>query len=154
VRRGLELRIPPVAVWFVAVAAMYLLDRAWPAAGFTLPGRAYVAVAVFALGLALGLAGVWTFRVARTTVNPLAPEQASSVVTTGVYRRTRNPMYLGLLLGLVAWACWLQSLPSLIVLPAFVAYMNAFQIGPEERALRGSFGESYVQYCRRVRRWL
>lgn len=153
-RHGLELRVPPVAVWLVAVALMAALDRTLPALRFVVPARAIVAGVLLAAGLAVGLAGVAAFRAARTTVNPLEPARASSVVTTGIYRHTRNPMYVGLLLGLASWAAWLQSAAALAVLPAFVAYLNAYQIAPEERALRGSFGDAYVQYCGRVRRWL
>ena len=105
-------------------------------------------------GAALALAGVWAFAQARTTVNPLAPRRARELVTHGVYRHTRNPMYLGMLLALAGWAVWLGNAAALPVLPAFVLVLNALQIRPEEAALRERFGEAYARYACRARRWL
>jgi protein-S-isoprenylcysteine O-methyltransferase Ste14 len=76
------------------------------------------------------------------------------MVTSGVYRHTRNPMYLGMLCLLGAWAAWLGNAAALLGLPAFVAYMNRFQIAPEERALAQRFGAAFDAYAARVRRWL
>jgi protein-S-isoprenylcysteine O-methyltransferase Ste14 len=113
-----------------------------------------VAVALAAAGVAIALAGVAEFRRSRTTVHPQHPEKASAVVTRGVYRWTRNPMYLGLLLALAGWSIFLANLAALAGLPLFVAYMNRFQIGPEERALSAKFGPAYASYLVSVRRWL
>ena len=89
-----------------------------------------------------------------TLFTPLAPEQASALVVRGVFRWTRNPMYLAMLLVLVSWACIVANAAALAILPLFVAYLNRFQIVPEERALRAKFGEAYEDYMRRVRRWI
>ncbi|NER62664.1 isoprenylcysteine carboxylmethyltransferase family protein [Pseudomonas sp. MAFF212427] len=99
-------------------------------------------------------AGVLSFRRARTTVNPLKPETASALVRSGVYRYTRNPMYLGFATVLVAWAILLAWPPALLGVLGFVVYMNLFQIGPEERALARRFGGEFAQYCNGVRRWV
>jgi protein-S-isoprenylcysteine O-methyltransferase Ste14 len=99
------------------------------------------------------MSGVLTFRRAKTTVNPTTPAAASALVRTGVFRFTRNPMYLGLLLCLVAWAIFLSSVLALLSAPLFVVYMNRFQIAPEERALAALFGDSFAAYKRDVRRW-
>jgi protein-S-isoprenylcysteine O-methyltransferase Ste14 len=113
-----------------------------------------IAGVVFAIGLAIALSAVAWFRRARTTVNPLAPETVSSLVTSGIYRVTRNPMYLGLLFALLAWAVLLANPIALIFLPLFVLYMNRFQIGPEETALEARFGSEFLSYKAGVRRWL
>ena len=99
-------------------------------------------------------AGVVAFRRSRTTVNPLSPEQASSLVVHGIYRFTRNPMYLGFLLALTGWSVHLANLAAVLLLPVFVAYMNRFQIQPEERALLQNFGARFAAYTQAVRRWL
>jgi protein-S-isoprenylcysteine O-methyltransferase Ste14 len=106
------------------------------------------------LGVAATAAGVIAFKRAQTTVDPTRPANASVVVTHGIYAFTRNPMYLGMLLALAAWAVFLGSLPAWLALPAFVKYMNRFQIEPEERFLRQKFGDPYDGYLLRVRRWL
>jgi protein-S-isoprenylcysteine O-methyltransferase Ste14 len=94
------------------------------------------------------------FRRARTTISPVKASAASSLVTTGVYRFTRNPMYLGLLLTLLAWAAFLFNPVALLFVPIFVLYINRFQIKPEERTLSALFGGEYGAYQERVRRWL
>lgn len=116
--------------------------------------RLATALVLVALGVACSLAGVIAFRRARTTVNPTTPDAASSLVCTGFHRLTRNPMYLGLLLVLCGWAILLSSPWSLLGAAAFVLYMNAFQIAPEERALARIFGSAFAAYTTSVRRWL
>jgi len=79
---------------------------------------------------------------------------SSELVVSGVYRHTRNPMYLGLLLGLLGWGVYLANAFALLLAPLFIPCMNRFQILPEERALQQAYGERFLDYCRRVRRWL
>ena len=87
-------------------------------------------------------------------MNPLKPDTSSSLVGSGVYKLTRNPMYLGFLMLLLAWAIYLSNAFALLFVPMFLVYMNRFQIEPEERALTSRFGQEFVAYTRRVRRWL
>ncbi len=84
----------------------------------------------------------------------MKPDTASSVVTAGIYRATRNPMYLGLALALAGWAMYLSNLVALLIVPAFVAYMTQFQIKPEERTLLAKFGPGFAAYMAAVRRWI
>lgn len=142
-----------MAVGLVTAALMWGIARFGPQLPVADTARGLVAVLLLAAGLAVAIAGVLHFRRARTTVNPLRPEQATSMVTNGVYRWSRNPMYLGMLLVLAAWAAWLGSLLALAGLPLFVAYMARFQIVPEERALAARFPDEFARYARSVRRW-
>jgi protein-S-isoprenylcysteine O-methyltransferase Ste14 len=150
----LELKIPPVAVFVVAGALMWAFARALPELALPVPGAAIVAAVVAAIGVALGVAGIIAFRREGTTVHPVHPEKASAVVSEGVYRYTRNPMYLGLALLLLAWAVWLGNLVAIACVPPFIAYMTRFQIQPEERALLEKFGPDFGRYMESVRRWL
>lgn len=152
--KALELRVPPVLVFALLAGGMYGLARWLPAWTFAAPARTAAAVTLGAIGVAIGLAGVAAFRQSRTTVHPHHPERASAVVSHGIYRWTRNPMYLGLLLALAGWAVFLANAATLAALPAFVIWMNRFQIGPEERVLAAKFGPAYASYSARVRRWL
>ena len=151
---SLELRVPPVLLAAVAVLAMWGAAAAWPCAGLPVPGKGVLSALFVALGAAVALAGVVAFRAHRTTLNPTRPGAASSVVRDGVYRHTRNPMYLGLALGLAGWGVYLANAASLALLPAFVAYLNRFQIEPEERALLARFGPEFADYMAAVRRWV
>lgn len=152
--RWLELKIPPLIVWLVFAAAMLGAARIAPGLAFALPARLAFALALVALGLTVAAAGVVAFRSEDTTVNPLTPSASSSVVRGGVYRASRNPMYLGFLLVLAGWALHLSNAAAFLPLPAFVAYMTHYQIKPEERALLAKFGSEFAQYMARVRRWI
>jgi protein-S-isoprenylcysteine O-methyltransferase Ste14 len=150
----LELKVPPVPLVAIIAAAMFGLASLAPGATFSLTGRTSSAIALALIGITMALAGVLTFRAHRTTVNPLTPSASSVVVSNGVYSFSRNPMYLGFLLALAGWAVYLSNVLAALLLPAFVAYMNRFQIEPEERALLTKFGPSFAKYMAVVRRWL
>lgn len=150
----LELKIPPLLVWLVIAGAMLGVAHSAPGLSFTLAGSSAIAMALVALGGTVAIAGVIAFRDKRTTINPLTPSASSSVVSGGVYRVSRNPMYLGFLLALAGWAVYLSNAGAALLLPAFVAYMTQYQIKPEERALLAKFGSEFAQYASRVRRWL
>lgn len=152
--RWLELKIPPLLVWLVIAGAMFGVAHSAPKLSFELAGSSAIALALVALGGALALAGVVAFRENSTTVNPLTPSASSTVVSSGVYRVSRNPMYLGFLVALAGWAVYLSNAGAALLLPAFVAYMTQYQIKPEERALLAKFGSEFGQYMSRVRRWL
>jgi protein-S-isoprenylcysteine O-methyltransferase Ste14 len=152
--RALELRVPPLAsvvIFAMLMAAMALMV---PEAEFKVPAQPLIAVSMAVLGALITVAGVVAFRRQQTTVNPFTPEQTSSLVASGIYRFTRNPMYLGFLLALAGWSLYLANWVAVLLLPVFVAYMNRFQIQPEERALRATFGEGFAEYMNAVRRWL
>lgn len=150
----LENRIPPPVVATLIAALMWLLSRHVPGVDLAGPVRMLAALVVAASGLVVCLAGVVSFRRAKTTVNPLKPETASSLVVSGIYRYTRNPMYVGFAVCLAGWAVYLASPVALLGVAGFVLYINRFQIAPEERALAALFGEAFTAYRARVRRWL
>ena len=150
----LELKIPPLVLLLLFGLVMWLLSQAAPGLAFELRGTSLIALLSACTGLAIALAGVLAFRSARTTVDPRFPDKAAAIVTEGIYRRTRNPMYLGLLCVLFGWAVFLGNFLSLACLPAFVLYMNRFQIDPEERAMDSNFGRAYRSYKDSVRRWI
>lgn len=151
--RPLELRIPPLALVVIVAGAMAALAYSVPVT-VLVPARQIVSVCFVLAGALIAFAGVIAFRRHKTTVNPLKPEQSSSLVDTGVYRFSRNPMYLGFLFALVGWCIYLANGAAALLLPAFLAYMNRFQIQPEERALSVRFGSQYIVYSKSVRRWL
>lgn len=150
----LELRIPPLVLVALFALVMWLLAQLVPP--LALPAVwGLVLAGIFAgAGVAVAVSGVLAFRRANTTVDPRVPQQTSSLVARGIYRYSRNPMYLGFLLLLAALACYLMSAAALLLLPLFVLYMNRFQIAPEERFLLQKFGAEYQSYTTQVRRWL
>lgn len=150
----LEHKIPPPILTVLIALLMW-----WGASRMAIdtppPSWRYAVVILLVMvGVTLGVLGVLAFRAAQTTTNPLKPEQASALVTTGVYQLTRNPMYLGLLLWLLALAAYLWSWLLLAGPFIFVLYMTRLQIQPEERILQNCFGERYSVYVAKVRRWI
>jgi protein-S-isoprenylcysteine O-methyltransferase Ste14 len=150
----LELKVPPLVLVLVLAGAMWFAAMQLPSFAITLPWRHGLAVTISSVGILLILAGAYAFQKAKTTVNPTKPAAASSIVTSGVYRFSRNPMYIGFLLVLIGWATFLSHTLPFLLLPVYVAYMNRFQISPEERALSAKFGDEYKTYKQAVRRWL
>jgi protein-S-isoprenylcysteine O-methyltransferase Ste14 len=149
----LELKVPPLVLVLLSGAAMWLISLAAPSFTWQLVHGKLVAL-VFALsGGIVAVLGVVAFRQAQTTVNPTKPEATSSLVREGVYRLSRNPMYLGFLLALLGLALLLANTLSFAIIPLFVIYMNRFQIIPEERALSAAFGQEFTTYKQKVRRW-
>ncbi|MDQ2640964.1 MAG: isoprenylcysteine carboxylmethyltransferase family protein [Pseudomonadota bacterium] len=150
----LELRVPPLAVAAVVAAGMYVTSLVSTDVRTLMPGQLVVAVLLGGAGLATAMAGVAAFRAHRTTVDPVHPDGATSIVSSGIYRISRNPMYLGFALMLSALAVQLESVLALLGVPLFVLYMNRFQIKPEERLLTAKFGAQYETYLGKVRRWI
>ncbi len=151
---NLELRIPPAVVALVAAIGMWLLSGLVSFLAFDLPAKALLASLLVIAGGIAGFVGIFSFRVAHTTVDPRTPGAARVLVTAGIYRFTRNPMYVGIFIILLAWFVFLGNLLSIVMLPLFVLYMNRFQIVPEERTLAEKFGDDYLKYQQDVRRWL
>jgi protein-S-isoprenylcysteine O-methyltransferase Ste14 len=152
--QSLETKIPPPLVAMIFGIAMWVTAHLVPKIYF--PGRLGFAIAIAcgAFGVTVAGLGMRAFRKAKTTINPVNPEQASSVVTSGIYRYTRNPMYVGLTAALVSLAIGLSAPWTLLGAVGFVLFTRRFQIIPEERVMSLKFGQEYDQYRRRVRRWL
>ncbi|CAH0991316.1 hypothetical protein SIN8267_01419 [Sinobacterium norvegicum] len=146
----LEHKIPPPLVAVIAAFFIWLTPGISDHAvlRFGLVAIFFILAAVFLL------AGAGAFKKADTTVNPLKPATATSLVTSGIYRYTRNPMYVGFVLMLCAWSSFLASLWSVVFIVGYIVYIQRFQIVPEERYLNELFGQDYTDYCLRVRRWL
>ena len=136
---ALALKVPPVAQVIITAAAMYGVSKMVPALTFSLNGSTALAVGLGVMGLSLGVMGVTQFRIAQTTPNPQALEKVSSLVTSGIYRYSRNPMYLGLVLILLGWAFYLSHFLAFVLLPVFILYMTRFQIQPEEQMMARKF---------------
>jgi protein-S-isoprenylcysteine O-methyltransferase Ste14 len=151
---ALELKIPPVLITSLFAMLMWLVSRLTPS--IPIPPVLKITFLLVFTGLAayVGLAAVASFRKANTTVNPLTPGSISSLVVSGIFRRTRNPMYLALLLALAGWGLYLTNIFSLLMAVGFVLYMNRFQIEPEERTLEEIFGAEFKAYKKQARRWI
>ncbi len=151
----MNLKIPPLALTCMFIVFMSLLSWLLPQFTLSIPNNITASIFVAIVASLVSVMGVASFRNAKTTVNPTKPEQASSLVIKGIYKISRNPMYLGFLLFLIAWGLYLEHSLSLLLLPiVFIFYMNKYQIPVEEEALHKKFGEHFLSYKNMVRRWL
>lgn len=149
------LKIPPLALTCLLMVFMFIWSWSFPQYSFSILENVFFSLVVMILGGFFSIMGVASFRSAKTTVNPNAPENTSFLVVSGVYRVSRNPMYLGFLLLLIAWGIFLSNFLALFLFPTiFVFYMNFFQIPLEEKALLNKFGDEFVLYKAKVRMWL
>jgi protein-S-isoprenylcysteine O-methyltransferase Ste14 len=150
----LETKVPAPLVAIAIAIGMWLLPHADPVLGAIESVRIAATDLTSQLSALIALAAFGAFWKARTSINPLKPERASVLVTHGIYRFTRNPMYLSLLLLLLSYASYLWTWEAIVGPIAFVAYVTRFQIVPEERVLESKFGSDFAEYKRRVRRWI
>jgi protein-S-isoprenylcysteine O-methyltransferase Ste14 len=145
-------RIVPPAWLLLALLAQWSLHHFLPIAQLLRPPASWCGIVFLGAGIGLAFSGVSAFRRARTPIIPF--ERSTALVTDGVYRYTRNPMYLGLALIVAGTALLLGSIGALVPLPLFVWILEAGYIRAEERFLAAIFGGEYLQYTDRVRRWL
>ncbi len=146
-------KIPPPVLLLLSGVAMWFVAHSEFAYAVSIPFLLIPAIVLAAIGAVISVRAVRQFKSVDTTINSLKPDTASSLVHTGIFSVSRNPMYVGLLFVLSGWAVWLGSLSNIAVLLAFMLFITELQIKPEEAALRKLFGEGYVAYCQRVRRW-
>ena len=151
---SLENRIPPPLVAVIAAAGIWWLST-FTSTLALISAVKYSLVLGFSLaGIFFALSGAISFRLAKTTVNPLKPETASALVTSGIYQFTRNPMYVGFVAFLFAWASFLGTVWGVGLIAVYIAYIQRFQIMPEERALTQIFKGEFLEYKTKVRPWL
>jgi protein-S-isoprenylcysteine O-methyltransferase Ste14 len=151
---SLELRVPPPVVACLIAGSMWGIALVGPILDVPHFARSIAVLTLVIIGVSFSLAGVVSFRRAKTTVNPMKPGNTTTLVNSGIYRVTRNPMYVGFLFILIAWAVYLLSLWALLGPLAYIIYINVFQIVPEEKVLSAKFGATFDDYKARVRRWL
>ncbi|MBA4744250.1 MAG: isoprenylcysteine carboxylmethyltransferase family protein [Muricauda sp.] len=149
----MKIKVPPALVMLVFGGIMYVLDRFLPVGEFDFFGKKLLIWSLFGFGSLVILISVIQFLVKKTTTDPLNPNKASKLITNGIYKFTRNPMYLGMLLFLLAFGLKLGNAFNTIIAAGFVSYMNRFQIKPEEEVLAKMFGKEYNIYCKLTRRW-
>ncbi|MBQ0713266.1 MAG: isoprenylcysteine carboxylmethyltransferase family protein [Porticoccus sp.] len=150
----LTLKVPPLVQMLVVALVM------WLAARFLDTGETYSTwqglflIIILAAGMTVVVVGVVTLYKMGTTIDPRDPSRASKLVTVGIFSYSRNPIYLGLLVILIAWNIHLYSLYASVGLPLFIWLVTKLQIIPEEQQMGSKFGIDYFDYCEKVRRWL
>ncbi|WP_424961541.1 methyltransferase family protein [Ekhidna sp.] len=150
----MKLKIPPVVIFFFSLGVMFGAYYFIPHWSYSFSYQTLLSRICLALGVLVAFSGIIAFRMKRTTVDPLHPEKASSLVTSGIYQYTRNPMYLGMALVLIGGLIRIGNPLSMSGVIFFIWYLDRYQIRPEEESLIKVFGKEYVSYCEKVGRWL
>ena len=151
---NLEQKIPPLVVTAFAGILMYFTSVYSYEITFRLPMNFEILLIFIAMGIMFAVAGVVSFKIHKTTVNPVNTANVSTLVKTGIYKYTRNPMYVGMFMWLMGYGIYLTNPINILPLGIFVYYMNKYQIKPEEAFLFSAFGDDYIKYKQSVRRWL
>ena len=146
---NLDTKIPPPIVTLIILTIIYFFEIK----EYELNNK-LISITIFSIGLVFIFSAVFQFIRIKTTVNPTKPHNTTTLVITGAYKITRNPMYLGMLLIIISFAFYKASIISLILIPFFIFYINKFQIEPEEFEMRKKFGKEYEDYCKKVDRWI
>lgn len=150
----MKLKIPPPLQGLIFALMIWLIDALMTIGDVAFPAQAALAGVILLIGLGISVIALRSFNRAETTINPLKPDEASVLVIQGIYRYTRNPMYVGLFFVLMSVCIYFGNLFGLIPLGLFVLSITELQIKPEEKALTEKFGDPYQDYMKTVRRWL
>ena len=148
---NLKTKIPPPLITLICISIIYFFEKEFI---FFEDWNIYISGFFLLWGLIIIAFAVFKFAKTKTTVDPTKPSKTSSLVISGIYRITRNPMYLGMLFLIISFTFYKLSLAGAIIIPSFIFYINKYQIEPEEYEMRKKFGENFEDYCKKVDRWI
>ena len=145
-------KIPPPIVTFICGTTIYFSKSFFNQ--FFSYSNNIISLFLLILGLFVFISAVRSFRKQKTTVNPLEPKQASSLVTSGIFKYSRNPMYLGMLIILLSISFKFNLVGGIVISLSFYLFITKFQILPEEVAMNELFGNEFIDYSKKTRRWI
>ena len=148
----MKTKIPPPIVTLVSALLIFFSKELFP--NYTFDYQSTLSIGIFISGLMILISAVSLFKKKETTVNPMSPEKASSLVVDGVFKYTRNPMYLGMSVVLLSISIQFNLIGGILIVSLFVAYITVFQIIPEEEAMEENFGQDYLLFKKNTRRWI
>jgi protein-S-isoprenylcysteine O-methyltransferase Ste14 len=145
-------KIPPPIVTFFFGLCIYLSQEHFPESN--LEFLTMLSYFLYFAGLTILILAVRLFKKQNTTVNPIKIENASSLVTSGIFKYSRNPMYLGMVMILLGLAFMFNLIGGILFTLLFAIYITKYQIRPEEEVMERLFGEDFLKYKNSVRVWL
>ena len=145
-------KIPPPIITLICGLGIYFSRPLFPKYNYI--STDIIAASFLLLGIITLITAVLSFRIQSTTVNPLQPEKASSLVVSGIFKYSRNPMYLGMLLILISMTIKFNFVGGILIIFVFIAFITKFQIIPEETVLERLFGKEFIRYKKKTRRWI
>jgi len=146
------IKIPPPILVLILTSLVYFSSTKLES--IYLPYRQTVSVLILIIGIVVIISPVFDFIKSKTTVNPIKFQNVNRLVTTGIYRYSRNPMYLGMILIIISTTVYYLNFLSVFSPLIFYIWINKFQISREEIFLEGKFGNEYLKYKSKTRRWI
>jgi len=145
-------KIPPPIITLICGLGIYFSRPLFPKYNYI--SIDIIAASFLLLGIIILITSVLSFKRRSTTVSPLQPENASYLVVSGIFKYSRNPMYLGMLLILISMTIKFNFVGGILIIFAFIAFITKFQIIPEETALERLFGKEFTRYKKKTKRWI
>ena len=145
-------KIPPPIITLICGLGIYFSRPLFPKYNYI--SINIIAVSFLLLGIIILITAVLSFKRQGTTVSPLQPEKASYLVVSGIFKYSRNPMYLGMLLILISMTIKFNFVGGILIIFAFIAFITKFQIIPEETVLEKLFGKEFIVYKKKTKWWI
>ena len=143
--------LPPPIVTLIFVLLIYLSKPFFPELIFNYSN--ILSLFFFISGIIIIIISFQMFKRKKTTINPIKIEKASSLVTNGIFKYSRNPMYFGMVLILISTGIKFNFYGGILMIVIFICFITYFQILPEERAMLKLFGKDFINYKNKTRRW-
>ncbi len=145
-------KIPPPLVVLILVISTFFSSKKIDL--IQIPFQSFISIFILSIGILILLNPVLKFKKSKTTINPIKFKKVNKLVTSGIYKYSRNPMYLGLLMIVVSSSIFYLNIYSILTPLFFYLWINRFQIKREEVFLTEKFGEDYLSYKKKTRRWI
>ena len=145
-------KIPPPLVVLILVISTFFSSKKIDL--IQIPFQSLISIFILSIGILILLNPVLKFKKSKTTINPIKFKKVNKLVTSGIYKYTRNPMYLGLLMIVISSSIFYLNIYSILTPLFFYLWINRFQIKREEVFLIEKFGEDYLSYKKKTRRWI
>ena len=146
------IKIPPPLIVLVLIVSIYFSSKKIDL--INIPLQLEISIFILSAGILIFVNPVLQFIKSKTTVNPIQFEEVNKLVTSGIFKYSRNPMYLGMLMIVLSASIFYLNIYSILTPLLFILWINKFQIKREEEFLIEKFGDEYLSYKKKTRRWI
>ena len=146
------LKIPPPILVLILVSSNYFSSKKIDL--FHLPNQNLISILILLIGMLILINPIFKFIKSKTTIDPIKFKKVNKLIISGIYKYSRNPMYLGLLMIVISTSIFFLNIFSITTPLLFYCWINRFQIKREEIFLTEKFGEEYMSYKIKTRRWI
>ena len=146
------IKIPPPVLVLILVSSNYFSSKKIDL--IHLPNQDLISIIILLIGILILINPIFKFIKSKTTIDPIKFKKVNKLIISGIYKYSRNPMYLGLLMIVISTSIFFLNIFSITTPLLFYCWINRFQIKREEIFLTEKFGEEYMSYKTKTRRWI